>query len=61
MAPWDLAPLEWNALLGAYDLPATAVATTPRSSDPGNAGQLVGTGTEDLDPDFTERYVRLIN
>jgi hypothetical protein len=61
MAPWDLAPLEWNALLGAYDLPATAVAATPRSSDSGNAGQLVGTGTEDLDPDFTERYVRLIN
>jgi hypothetical protein len=61
MAPWDLAPLEWNALLGAYELPATAVAASPRGSDPGNAGRLVGTGTEDLDPDFTERYIRLIN
>lgn len=61
VAPWDVVPLEWNALLGAYELPATAVAALPRGSDPGNAGLLVGTGTEDLDPDFTGRYVRLIN
>jgi len=52
--------LAWNGIAGAYDLPATAVAATPRSSDPGNAGRLSGTGTEDLDPDFASRYVRQV-
>ena len=58
LALWDTIPLNWNAAAGAYDLPATSVAATPRSSDPGNAGRLAGTGTEDLDPDFTDRYFR---
>jgi hypothetical protein len=39
-------------------LPATALASTPRSTNPGNAGLLAGTGTEDLDPDFTQRFFR---
>jgi hypothetical protein len=60
LAPWDVVPLAWNASAGAYDLPATAVAPTPRSSDPGTAGQLLGTGTEDSDPDFSDRYFRQV-
>jgi len=60
LAPWDLIPLSWNASAGSYELPATSVASTPRETDPGNAGRLVGTGTEDLDPGFTERYFRAI-
>lgn len=59
LAPWDVVALAWNSSAGAYELPATAVAPSPRSTDPGNAGRLAGTGTEDLDPDFTERYFRL--
>jgi hypothetical protein len=59
LAAWDVVPLDWNASAGAYDLPATLVASSPRSSDPGNAGRLAGTGTEDLDPDFPQRYFRL--
>jgi hypothetical protein len=59
LAPWDVLALAWNASAGAYDLPATAAGGTPRTSDPGNAGLLTGTGTEDLDPDFTGRYTRL--
>ncbi len=58
LAPWDVLALPWNASAGAYDLPATVLAATPRSSDPGNAGLLSGTGTEDLDPDFTSRFFR---
>jgi hypothetical protein len=58
LAPWDVISLAWNPSAGAYDLPATLVAATPRSSDPGNAGLLCGTGTEDLDPGFTDRFVR---
>ncbi len=58
LAPWDVLALAWNPSSGAYDLPATLVAATPRSSDPGNAGLLSGTGTEDLDPDFTNRFFR---
>lgn len=57
IALWDVLALTWNA--GAYDLPATVAGGTPRTSDPGNAGRLSGTGTEDLDPDFTTRYTRL--
>ncbi|MCL4522643.1 MAG: hypothetical protein M1451_01880, partial [Acidobacteria bacterium] len=58
LAPWDVVALAWNASAGAYDLPATVVAPTPRSSNPGNAGLLAGTGTEDLDPNFTDRFYR---
>jgi hypothetical protein len=58
LAPWDVFALAWNSAAGAYDLPATLVASTPRSSDPGNAGRLCGTGTEDLDPAFTSRFFR---
>jgi hypothetical protein len=61
LAHWDVVALAWNGALGAYDLPVTAVAAFPRSADPGQAGRLAGTGTEDLDPDFTDRYVRLIS
>ena len=57
-ALWDVAPLVWNSVASAYDLPATGVAATPRGTDPGNAGRLAGTGTEDLDPNFTDRYFR---
>ena len=60
LAPWDVVALTWNSTAAAYDLPATAVAPTPRSSDPGNAGLLSGTGTEDLDPDFADRYFRQV-
>jgi hypothetical protein len=59
LAPWDVLPLAWNASAGAYDLPATALAATPRSTDPGGAGLLAGTGTEDLDPNFAGRFFRL--
>ncbi len=59
LAPWDVLPLAWNSGAAAYDLPSTVAGGTPRSSDPGNAGLLSGTGTEDLDPDFTGRYYRL--
>lgn len=58
LAPWDVVALSWNAAAGAYELPATLLAGTPRGSDPGNAGRLSGTGTEDLDPGFTGRYSR---
>ncbi len=58
VAPWDVLALAWNATAGAYDLPATVVAPSPRTSDPGNAGLLSGTGTEDLDPNFTSRFFR---
>lgn len=58
LALWDVIPLSWNVAAGAYDLPATSIAATPRGTDPGNAGRLAGTGTEDLDPDFTDRYFR---
>jgi hypothetical protein len=58
LAPWDVLALTWNTSAGAYDLPATVVASAPRSSDPGSAGLLSGTGTEDLDPDFTGRFLR---
>jgi hypothetical protein len=58
LAPWDVLSLAWNASASAYDLPATVVAATPRNSDPGNAGLLSGTGTEDLDPTFTSRFFR---
>ncbi|MCL6566117.1 MAG: hypothetical protein K6U09_06810 [Acidobacteriia bacterium] len=59
-APWDILALPWNSSAQAYDLPETIVASTPRSADAGGAGRLMGTGTEDLDPDFTERYHRLV-
>jgi len=59
LAPWDVLALAWNAGAGAYDLPGTLLAAAPRSSNPGNAGLLAGTGTEDLDPNFTGRFVRL--
>lgn len=59
ISPWDALGLAWNAGAAAYDLPATALAVTQRGSDAGNAGRLSGTGTEDLDPDFTTRFVRL--
>lgn len=59
LAPWDVVALPWNTGAGAYDLPATAAGGTPRTSDPGNAGLLAGTGTEDLDPNFLGRYTRL--
>lgn len=58
LAPWDVLALTWNAVAGAYDLPPTVLSATPRSSDPGNAGRLGGTGTEDLDPNFTGRFFR---
>jgi hypothetical protein len=58
LAPWDVIALAWNATAGAYDLPATVVAPSSRSTDPGNAGLLCGTGTEDLDPNFTSRFYR---
>ncbi|MBI1750472.1 MAG: hypothetical protein HY234_03660 [Acidobacteria bacterium] len=58
LALWDVLALAWNAAAGAYDLPVTALAVTPRSSDPGSAGLLSGTGTEDLDPNFTSRFFR---
>jgi len=59
LAPWDVVALAWNGSATAYDLPATVAGGTPRTSDPGNAGRLSGTGTEDLDPGFTGRYLRL--
>jgi len=59
LAPWDVVPLIWNQSVAAYELPLTAVAATGRATDPGNAGRLAGTGTEDLDPDFPDRYIRL--
>jgi hypothetical protein len=59
LAPWDVVPLAWNSGAGAYDLPATLVAQSPRAADAGGAGSLAGTGTEDLDPDFADRYQRL--
>lgn len=59
-APWDIVALSWNSSSQAYDLPGTVVAAVPRATDPGAAGKLAGTGTEDLDPDFTERYHRLV-
>lgn len=58
LAPWDVIPLTWDAGASAYQLPATVAGGVPRDSDPGNAGQLCGTGTEDLDPNFTDRYHR---
>jgi hypothetical protein len=58
LAPWDVLALAWNQAAATYDLPATLVAVTPRNSDPGNAGLLSGTGTEDLDPGFTGRFFR---
>jgi hypothetical protein len=58
MALWDLLPLNWNGAATAYDLPATALAATQRSTDAGNAGLLAGTGTEDLDPAFAGRFSR---
>lgn len=58
LAAWDVVALAWNSGASAYDLPATLAGGTPRSSDPGNAGLLAGTGTEDLDPDFLLRYSR---
>jgi hypothetical protein len=60
LAPWDVLALSWNAAAGAYDLPASAVAPVARNSDPGGAGLLLGTGTEDLDPDFASRYFRQV-
>jgi hypothetical protein len=59
LALWDVVALAWNSGAGAYDLPATALAVTPRGSDPGSAGLLSGTGTEDLDPDFPNRFIRV--
>ena len=59
LAPWDVVALAWNSGAGGYDLPATAVAASPRTADVGGAGNLSGTGTDDLDPDFSERYFRL--
>lgn len=59
LATWDIVALVWNPSTGAYDLPATLVTATPRSADLGGAGLLVGTGTEDLDPGFTDRYFRV--
>lgn len=59
IAPWDVVALLWNSIAGAYDLPATVAGGTPRSTDPGNAGRLAGTGTEDLDPNFLDRYTRI--
>jgi hypothetical protein len=59
LAPWDVLALSWNSSAGSYDLPATLAGGTPRNSDPGNAGLLTGTGTEDLDPGFTSRYFRV--
>jgi hypothetical protein len=59
LSPWDVQALVWNAAAGAYDLPATAVAAVARDSDPGFAGRLAGTGTDDLDPDFTSRFHRV--
>jgi hypothetical protein len=58
LAAWDVVPLLWNSAAAAYDLPPTLVASSPRSTDPGGAGRLTGTGTEDLDPDFADRYFR---
>ncbi len=58
LALWDVLALAWNAGAGGYDLPATAVAGIQRSTDPGSAGLLAGTGTVDLDPNFTSRYLR---
>jgi len=58
LASWDVVALAWNAGAGAYDLPPTLVPAAPRATDPGNAGRLIGTGTEDLDPDFPDRYYR---
>jgi hypothetical protein len=58
LSPWDVLPLAWNSAEAAYELPATAVASTPRSSDAGSAGLLAGTGTEDLDPSFSGRFAR---
>jgi hypothetical protein len=58
LAPWDIAGLEWNASAGGYDLPPSVVAPSPRASNPGQAGILSGTGTEDLDPEFTSRFQR---
>ncbi len=58
-APWDVVSLAWNSGTGSYDLPAGVAGGLARSSDPGSAGRLSGTGTEDLDPDFTDRYTRL--
>ncbi len=57
-AVWDVIALAWNAAAAAYDLPATLLAATQRSNDPGSAGLLAGTGTADLDPNFTGRYFR---
>ncbi len=59
-APWDILALPWNSGAQAYELPDTVVAATPRNTDPGGAGRLAGTGTEDLDPNFTERYHRFV-
>jgi hypothetical protein len=59
LSPWDVVPLAWNSSAGAYDLPATIAGGAARPTDPGNAGRLAGTGTEDLDPEFTGRYTRL--
>lgn len=59
LAPWDVVALAWSSAAGGYELPATVVAPTQRTSDPGSAGLLVGTGTLDLDPNFTNRYLRL--
>jgi len=59
LAPWDVVALAWNSGAGAYDLPATVAGGAARSTDPGNAGLLAGTGTEDLDPGFAGRYTRL--
>ena len=58
LLPPYVVALAWNSAGGAYDLPGTLVPATSRSSDPGSAGRLVGTGTEDLDSDFADRYLR---
>jgi hypothetical protein len=60
LAPWDVQTLTWNGPAVAYDLPVTALASTPRSADSGSAGLLSGTGTEDLDPAFAGRFSRFI-
>jgi hypothetical protein len=60
LALWDVAALAWNTGAGSYDLPATAVAATQRSTDTGSAGLLAGTGTEDSDPAFSARFSRYL-
>lgn len=58
---WDVVAPTWNATGSGYNLPAGLLAEAPRTQDAGGAGDLMGTGTEEEDPGFPERYYSVSN